>query len=316
MIRFADARPSRTQSFAPRLALLICLLCAALPLCGQSAPAPQPAAASTLRINSGDLLELAVFDTPEFSGKLRVSESGDVLIPVAGSVHLAGLTAQQAAGTIESRFRELDVLKDPHVTIFILEYATQGVTISGEVRAPGIYPLLGNHNLMDLIAAAGGATNNAGHVVVITHRDSKVEPEFAQFDPKSGLVKSDVDIRPGDMISLARSGVVYIIGDVNRPGGYLIENNGHLTVLQALALAQGSNRTAALKHTHLIRKTDVGREEYALDLKLMLQNRVPDWTLNDGDILYVPSSQSKYLTYRGIEAAVQVVSGIAIYKAY
>ena len=96
MIRHADARQDRAQSFTPFLTLLVCLLCLALPLAGQMAPIPQPAPDSTLRIASGDLLELAVFDTPEFSGKLRVSETGDVLIPVAGSVHVAGLTASQA----------------------------------------------------------------------------------------------------------------------------------------------------------------------------------------------------------------------------
>ena len=314
MIRHVDVRLCRAHSFAPVLTLLVCLLLAALPLCGQSAPMPQPAAVSTLHIASGDLLELTVFDTPEFSGKLRVSETGDVLIPVAGSVHVAGLTAMEAAGAIEQRFRELDVLKAPHASIFLLEYATQGVTVSGEVRAPGIYPLLGSHNLLDLIAAAGGATTNAGHVIVISHRDGKSDPVFAQFDPKSGTVKNDVDIRPGDTVSVSRSGVVYVIGDVARPGGYLIENNGHLTVLQAVALAQGSNRTASLKHTRLIRKTEVGREEYAINLKLMLQNKLPDLTLSDGDILYVPSSQGKYLGYRGIEAAVQVATGIAIYS--
>ena len=316
MIRHADARRDRAQSFPPFLTLLVCLLFMALPMCAQMAPVPQPAPDSTLRIASGDLLELSVFDTPEFSGKLRVSETGDVLIPVAGSVHLAGLTASQAAGVIEDRFRQLDVLKAPHATIFILEYATQGVTVTGEVRAPGIYPLLGSHNLLDLISSAGGVTANAGHVIVITHRDSKVEPVLAQFDPKSGTVKNDVDIRPGDTLSVSRSGVVYVIGDVGRAGGYLIENNGHLTILQALALAQGTNRTAELKHTRLIRKTEVGREEYSINLKVMLQNKLPDWTLSDGDILYIPSSQAKYLGYRGIEAAVQVVSGIAIYKAY
>ena len=99
--------------------------------------------AHALQISAGDLLDLNVFDTPELSGKLRVDEHGNVSLPLAGVLAVSGMTAEQAGSAIETRLRETDILKDPHVSVAVLEYATQGVTVTGEVKSPGVYPLLG-----------------------------------------------------------------------------------------------------------------------------------------------------------------------------
>jgi len=265
-----------------------------------------------LRISTGDLLELTVFDTPELSGKLRVNDAGQVSLPVAGAIKLSGMTAEEAAAAIEEKLRSADVLKYPHASVFIAEYATQGVTVTGEVKNPGIYPLLGSHTVLELISAAGGVTATASKAVTITHKSDPTHPVVIQLENNPGSVAATVDIRPGDTIAVSRSGVVYVVGDVGKPGGYLIENSNRLTVLQAISLAQGLNRTAAQNRAKLIRKTATGREEVPLALKKVFAGSSPDVPLQDCDILFVPSSNGKVWAYRGMESAFSATSNLVI----
>ena len=120
-------------------------------------------------------------------------------------------------------------------------------------------------------------------------------------------------ILPGDTIIVAKAGVVYVIGDVLKPGGFLIDNNTPVSVIQSLSLAGGWDKTAALSKTKLIRKTPEGREEVDLDLKHVAYGSQADISVKDGDIIFVPSSVSKTFTYRGIEAAISITSGLLIY---
>jgi polysaccharide export outer membrane protein len=115
---------------------------------------------------------------------------------------------------------------------------------------------------------------------------------------------------------VSHAGIVYVVGDVGKPGGFLIENNDRLTVLQAIALAQGTNKTAALNKSKLIRKTETGHEEVPVPLKKILSNDVGDVMLADGDILFVPTSQAKNAAYRGMETALQMATGVVVYGRY
>jgi polysaccharide export outer membrane protein len=251
---------------------------------------------------------------PDFSPKLRVDEQGSITLPYAGPVRVAGRTAEDAALLIEATFRDKDILKDPHVSVTVLEYSTQGVTVGGEVKNPGVYPLLGTHNLLDLMAAAGGVTPNAGKDVTITHRDDPAQPQIVNVATRAGsAVNFNVDIRPGDTIVVSHAGIVYVLGDVTKPGGFLIENSDRLTVLQAVALAQGTNRTASLDHAKIIRKTANGREEVQVPLKKILADKIPDQMLADGDILFVPGSAPKN-ALRDIESILPSAASAAIYR--
>jgi polysaccharide export outer membrane protein len=275
---------------------------------------PSVPTAYALQISAGDLLDLGVFDTPELSTRLRVDEQGTATLPLGGVIHVSGLTAEQVGRAIETRFREVDILKDPHVTVTVLEYATQGVTVVGEVKNPGIYPLLGTHGLLDLISAAGGATPNASKAMTVTHRVDPNHPVVINVDGRPGSTAAfNVDIRPGDTIMVSHAGIVYVLGDVGKPGGFLIENNDRLTVLQAIALAQGTNRTASLNHAKLIRKTDTGRQEMPVSLKKILGTNNSDLALVDGDILFVPTSTSKNVL-RNVESILPAAAGAAIYR--
>jgi polysaccharide export outer membrane protein len=269
--------------------------------------------AHALQISAGDLLDVEVFDTVELSGKLRVDERGTIELPIAGDLVVSGLTAEQSGHAVEQKLLEKNILKDPHVSVTVLEYATQGVTVLGEVKNPGVYPLLGTHGLLDLISAAGGVTPNAGKGVTITHRADPDHPEIVNMESKPGSTAAfNVDIRPGDTVMVSHAGIVYVVGEVAKPGGFLIENNDRLTVLEAIALAQGTNRTASLNHTKLIRKTGGTHQEFPVPLKKILASKAPDQMLADGDILFVPSSAAQN-ALRDVESVMPAAASAMVY---
>lgn len=290
------------------------LLALAVVAFGQQNATENPPA---LRIAAGDLLAIDVFDTPELSAKLRVSEKGDIDLPVAGSLHVGGLTAEEAAVEVEQRLRDDNILKHPHVEVFIQEYATQGVSVLGEVKNPGVYPDLGSHSLLDFISVAGGITPTAGKQVSITHKNDPTHRAVVNIDSSPDVAKrANVAIQPGDTIVVSRSGIVYVVGDLGKPGGFLIENNDRLTAVQAVALAQGANHTAALNKSKLIRKTPNGQEEIPIRLARVLAGRDADPRLEDGDILFVPPGKLKPAVYTGMNYAVSLATGIVIYHHF
>ena len=275
---------------------------------------PQPG--PPLLLDAGDLLDVRIFDTPELSGRFRVDSLGNITLPVGGTIKVLGLTAEQTQSAIEDCLRQRDILRHPHVEVLVLEYATQGVSVMGEVKLPGVYPLLGKHTVLDFISVAGGTTPSASKIVTLTHKHSPGHVTTIDLaSSPQNLERQDLEVEPGDRIVVTRAGVVYVIGDVGRPGGYLIENKDAVTVLQALALAQGLNKTARLDAL-LIRNSPAGRIESPLPLKKILANQVADPGLQDGDILFVPVSASKEWTERSLTSILQMAVGVVIYGRY
>jgi polysaccharide export outer membrane protein len=268
-------------------------------------------------ISDGDLLEITVFESPDLSTKVRVGEDGEVLLPIAGTVHLQGLSVADASAAIRTRLIELRFVKDPKVTVSITEYATRGVSVLGEVKKPGIYMAMGSHRLNDYISLAGGLTQQAGTRVSITHRTA---PDQTTIVPISSMGKptpgSNPLIQSADTIIVPKAGQVYVVGDVVRPGQYLMDHDEQLTIVQAIALAQGANRTALLKHCVIIRKTDTGRTEIPVDVGKVLTMKSKDLMLVDNDILFIPVSRAKEAITRSVEAIVQTAVGTASYRAF
>ncbi len=281
----------------------------------EASTSPMSRSSPAIDIGPGDLLDVVVFDTPELSGHVRVTQDGFANLPVLGRVDFNGLNADQASRMLERELRGRNLLLEPHVTIFIVEYASQGATVSGEVRQPGVYPTLGKRRMLDMLAIAGGVSPTGGKVVSIIHREDPEHPQTValQASPDHLSMQENPEIRSGDTIIVAKAGVVYVVGEVGKPGGFLVDNNARLSTAQALALAGGATRTASLSKTRLIRKVDGGREEYVIDLAKLLKGEQADLKLNDGDIIWVPSSQLKTFGYRGIEAAIAITTGLAIY---
>ena len=267
-----------------------------------------------LLIRSGDLLQISLFGSKDFDNEVRVNDRGEVSLPLVGAIRVAGLTADQAAESIAQSLIRGGYFNNPQVQVFEKEYSTQGISVLGEVQKPGIYPLLGERTLFDVISAAGGTTQKAGKEVTITHREHPTQPQtlVLSYGPK-GPVVGNTPVYPGDTVVVSKAGIVYVVGDVHLPSGIVIENS-NLTALQALAMAQGANPTASLNHAKIIRQTSDGRQEIPLPLKNILASKAPDPVLHPDDIMFVPNSTAKSVTRRSLDAALQTAVGVAIYR--
>jgi len=268
-----------------------------------------------VKLGPGDLIEVNVYNVPELATKARVGNSGDVYLPLIDYVHVEGLTQEEAQSLIEKRLADGGFVRNPHVTIFVDDAASQGVTIIGEVGKPGIFPVTADHKLYEMLSQAGGFTPSASHKLAILR---KGKPEPIRVDLPRNLaddVSGNVDIQPGDTITVPRAPIIYVVGDVGRPSGLLIDN-GSLTVLQALALAGGTNKTAKMGGARIIRKTPSGMTETRIQLKKMLEAKTPDLTLQADDILFVPISGGKIMAARTFEAAMSAATAVTIYTVH
>lgn len=301
------------------LTLLLLLTCAGFAVAQDHAPAPVASvgfgSGAVGPIGAGDLIEMSILDTPELSGKLRVSNTGDVILPLVGSVHLEDLKAGEAQALIRQKFIDGGFLKDPQVTLFISEYASRNVSVVGEVHKPGVYPAFGRHYLLDYLSLAEGLTSLAGTAIVITHSGHPGQPQPVKMTAGAApQPENNPEILPGDTIFVERTGIIYVVGDVAHPGAFPMDHDGQLTLLQALALAQGINSTAAKASARLIRTTPQGRQEIPVNLKKVLGSKETDLAMQDNDILFVPSSAAKN-AFKDFEAALPAAAGAAIYRA-
>ena len=282
----------------------------------QSSQSARLLANSNVRLGVGDLIEVSVFGVPDLSTKTRVSGSGDIYLPLVDYVHIAELTTDEAQELIQKRLEDGGFVRGPHVSIFVDESASQGITILGEVAKPGAYPAIGDRRLFDLISAAGGLSDKAGRNVTIERHGNANEKVEVQLS--SNLTEDtdkNVDVFPGDTIIVSRAGIIYVVGDVAHPSGFLIEDNS-LTVLKALALAGGNTRTSSLTKTKILRQTPSGVQEIPVNLKKVLYAKAPDMALVKGDVLFIPGSAAKAAAYRSAEAAVSLSTSLAVLSVH
>jgi polysaccharide export outer membrane protein len=322
-------QPPQFKSFLGlRVAVLAgAMLVPSLPLVAQETPTePSPPASATLaagavdqipgpsspslHLGPGDLVEINAYNVPELNTKARVTSKGDIYFPFIGYTHVAGLTAEEAQELIEKRLGEF--LKNPQVSLFVAEYASQGASVLGEVNHPGVYPVLGEQHLFDLISAAGGMNERSGHSITVTHRKSPDQPITVPLSRNlTDHPESNIAVFPADTVIVHKADIVYVVGEVGRPSAVLMDTGG-LTVLKAIALAGGTSRTAKLNSTKILRKTPSGMTETPVELKKVLSAKAPDVVLQADDILVVPSSFGKVLAGRSLEAAMQSATMVSV----
>ena len=283
------------------IAMILAVICASASAAGQttalnSQPPSTKVLAVPIRIASGDLLDVAVFDSPELAQQVRVSAEGKVQLALIGEIPVAGLTAQEVADLVARELRSHHFLLHPQVNVLVKESASGGVSVMGEVQHPGIYQVLGARTLLDVISMAGGLTNVADTRITIKRRagtEENVTVKMKNDDPRSSLA-NDVQIYPGDLILVPRAGIVYVMGDVNKPGGFVMQDNGKITLLQALAQAGGASPTAAVNRAVLLRKNDDG---YVVTNRLQVgrisRGQEGDVELHANDIVFFPNSRLK-----------------------
>jgi polysaccharide biosynthesis/export protein len=267
-----------------------------------------------LKIAPGDLLHITVFDVPEMTQDVRIGAKGEAQLALIGNIDLAELTGEEAGDAIARELRNRKLLLSPQVNVLIKEFASQGVSVIGEVQHPGVYQVLGSRSLLDLISMAGGLTNVADTRITIKRRrgsEQAITVKLKTDDPATSL-NNNVQIYPGDLIVVPRAGIVYVLGDVNRPGGFVMQDSGKITLLQALAQAGGASKSASLSKTVLMRKNAQGYETTKLHVGKIQKGEAPDLDLHSNDILFVPNNRLKN-ALSGTQSVLSSIGSASIY---
>jgi polysaccharide biosynthesis/export protein len=266
-----------------------------------SAPANTPATANaptepmkeSLLIGPGDLLHISVFDEPEMDQRVRVSDAGEVTLSLIGKVKVSGMTPPEAATAIRNKYQAGSFLNDPQVSISVDEYTGESVSLVGQFQRPGPVTLPTPRGLLDVISMGGGFTDVADHNITIQRKSGEKVKVMVPNKADAALEQSSVLVYPGDTIIAPKAGIVYVLGDVGRPGGYVMNNDSQITVLQALAMASGTNKTAKESKARLVRKEEDKVTEQRLQLNAMQKGEAPDIPLQNNDVIWVPFSWLK-----------------------
>ena len=256
---------------------------------------------------------------------------GDTNIPLAGRVHAAGLTVPQYEAEVAKRLEEY--IQKPVVTVSVAEYRSQPISVLGQVGTPGVHQIRGRKTLFEAISEAGGLKQDAGSTIKITRQKEYGPIPLANAKPDASgefsvaeigihdLMEArnpadNIAVKPNDVITVPKAELVYVIGSVKRSGGFVLSERAHMSILQALAMAEGLERTAAADKAKIIRQaTESGTPlEIALNVKAILKGKAPDVPMTANDILFIPDSAAKGAAYRAIDAIIQAGTGAAVYR--
>lgn len=274
-----------------------------------------PAQTESLTVGPGDQLHVKVLEAPDLEEIARVTDAGTFPLILGGSVQVAGLTPSEAARAVARVLVAGHYVLTPHVTVTLDQTATQNVTIMGQVRTPGSYAIGTSRPILDVLALAGGLTDLADRKVTIERHASKQRIDFVFSNSADTALGASVLVFPGDTIVVPKADVVYILGDVNRPGGFaMVTNDSKLSVVQAMALAGGTPPNAVPSQARLIRKKADGTlQEIPLQLSAIEKGKNPDIPLQADDIVYVPFSYMRNIAV-GAGSLVGATSSAAIYR--
>lgn len=287
---------------------------AALPTVGNLAAVPE--GFEGLRLSPGYLLSMSIYGVPEMSAELRVDAQGFVTVPLIGGVRVDGDTLPQAQDRIAKVLEEKEILKNPQVLLNVLQYASRNVSVLGEVHSPGRIQLLAPQALGDVIALAGGESIAAGGDIEIQRtgpNGKQVSQHVEYIQGRDPAVLRRVMVEPGDTVLVHRAGIIYVLGAVNRPGGYLMVDGGSLNVVQAISLASGTTLQASTKWAMVVRRKGDGYVQFKIPLSKMETGAATPAQLEWNDVLYVPVSGWKVTLINGSNV-LSAATSAAIYQ--
>ena len=296
----------------------------------QFSPANEIGASYVLGAN--DLISIHATDADEINDKpIRIDEDGYIRLPMVGRIKASGLTLDQLQTVISDRLRTY--IKDPQAAVSVVESHSERVSVLGSVKSPGLHELEGHRTLVEVLALAGGLADDAGSTVKIARRiergriplPSATDDSTGQFSVAEVNLKDlisaknpaqNVQIEPDDVVSVPRAKMVYVIGTVPHPGGYILGEDDSFSVLKVVSLAGGIDHGAAPQNTRILRRVpgSTNRQEIAINLKTIMTGHASDVQLEPEDILLVPASGPQRVLSRAAEAVLQVSTGVAIYR--
>lgn len=293
----------------------------------------QSPASTEYTLGPGDQVVVRVLDLEEFTDRsVRIDPNGFVDLPMVGRIQASGLTIDQFKDALSSKLSRY--ISAPQVTLNLSENQNQTVSVLGSVNSPGIHPLPGPRRLLDVLSLAGGSKPDAGSRVILTRQmkwgalpvtGSKVDGT-GQFSTVSlslddlltaATPSENIFIRPGDVVSIPKADIVYVVGDVKRAGGFPLSSHPTISILQALSLAEGLDHDASPNHARILRPSPGGDgkpKEIPVDISKILAGKSPDVPLFANDVLFIPNSAVKSGSRRAAEAILQAATGIAVYR--
>ena len=250
----------------------------------QNAALPPTTAAAQYRIALGDMIRITVFQSPDLSLETRITEAGVISYPLLGSVTLAGLTVAEAEQRIANGLRTGNFVKQPQVSINVVQARGNQVSVLGQVGRPGRYPLeTGEVRMADMLATAGGVPPGGSDIVVVVGtrngRPYRVEVDLPTVF-SANRRGTDVLLENGDVIWVERSPTIYLYGEVQRPGAMRLERD--MTVMQALASAGGLTQRGTARGLRVSRKDATGATRE-------IEPKMTD-TLRPDDVVFVRES--------------------------
>lgn len=272
-------------------------------------PALLHADVQDFKISPGDLLAVHVYGVSDFNLNFRVSEVGSVQLPLIGIVHVQGLTVQQADDLIAKKLADAGMIRNPQVTIDVVEAPSQVATVVGEVNHPSVIPVFGQRRLMDILTAAGGLSPAASHTITINRKGVAAPITVNLSSDPIRSREANILILPGDTVMVPRIGVVYVLGAFKAQGVYPLNPNTPLTLMQAVAMAGGVGYQGKLKDARIIRTIGTERKEVRVDIGKIINGNEPDPVLLSDDIVLVPTNALKAAIKNG-------GLGVAVAMAY
>lgn len=284
-------------------------------------------------LGPGDQIVLQVLDMEEISNKpLRVDANGFVDLPLAGRLRAGGLTVDEFKAMLATKLSKY--INTPQISLTVTDNQSRPVSVLGAVNAPGVQQLQGPKRLVEVISMAGGARTDAGPKVILTRQmqwgkipanDTRLDGSGAFSTASFSLdelmagssAAENILMEPGDVVSIPKADVVYVVGDVKKAGGFTLSTHSSVSILQALSLAEGFGPDASPKTSKILRQAPGGDgtpKEISVDVRQIFAGKAPDVPLYANDILFIPSSTAKIVTRRAIESAIGIGSGVAVYR--
>ncbi len=285
-------------------------------------------------IGSGDLLGIEVFDVPELTREVRVNETGYISVPLMPSkVRAGGLTPFQLQDKLAELLQTNGLVSTPQVTVSVKEQHSDPITVIGSVRTPMVIQAVRETTLVQALSQAGGVSEDAGNTVIVTRSNPKASADSDDISAPSapqtftinlsdlldsGDSRFNIPLVRGDVVSVPRAGIIYVVGAVQKPGGYIMQNDpDRMTMLKMLSLAGGTTSTAKMKNTVILRKNlQTGkRDQVPVDLSKLMKLKTQDVQMQANDILFVPDSNGLKALHRAGDIGVTLTEGIAIIGA-
>jgi polysaccharide biosynthesis/export protein len=283
------------------------------------------------QLGPNDTITIQCMNAEEFTNApIRIDTDGRITLPRLGRIQAAGLTVQQLEADLTRQLRAY--LLEPQVVVRLAEARSQPVSVVGSVKSPGVHQLEGTKTLLEVLSLAGGLSEDAGRTVKVTrrpewgtiplataHADETKQFSVAEVDLRE-LIEAknpanNIAIRPNDVVSVPRAEVIYVVGEVRRPGSFTLSSRETLSVLQALSLAEGLATTANGSKARILRGgSEAARAELPVNLAKLLSGQAADSPMRPGDILFVPSSKVKSAGAKTLDAIITAATGVAVYR--